>query len=271
MAKSPKITFEEFQTMCTNLTNSGEFSFGYNWLDYVNTRIDENIISTHVIDLKNTYDHFNFDLDQKTVLDIGCGSGLSSLSFARLGCKKILSLDVDPFSVQATKLIKSKFFANKTIDWEIEQASILDEIALPNELFDIVYSWGVLHHTGDMWTAIRNAIKLVKPSGILHLALYMSGNQYTDHLEEKFRYKFANRDQKIKQLYERRGGKGLFKIGPRGMNKFHNSIDWLGGLPYEVVDPEVLEGWLSDKYNFKQLLHSPKDQGGCFTSIFQKR
>lgn len=271
MAKSPKVTFDEFKKLCTNLTDSGEFSFGYNWLDYVNTKVDENIISTHVTDLRNIYNHFDYSLEGKSVIDIGCGSGLSSLSFAKLGCSKIHSLDFDPYSVKATNVMKNKFLNASTIDWKISQGSVLNENELPREQFDIVYSWGVLHHTGDMWTALKNAVKLVKPGGIFHVALYISGNQYNDHLEEKFRYKFADREEKIRLLYARRGGKGLFKVGPRGMNKFHNSIDWLGGLPYEVADPEVLDGWLSDKYNFKQVFYSPKDQGGCFVSVFRRK
>ena len=52
-----------------------------------------------------------------------------------------------------------------------------DEYMNNLSLFDIVYSWGVLHHTGDVWHAIENAASRVKPGGIFYIALYSADVQ----------------------------------------------------------------------------------------------
>jgi len=265
------LSFEEFKNKATYMTVNGEFSFGYNWLDYVRNRLTEDIIDSHKNDLLQIYNKIGVDLSDKSLFDIGCGSGLSSLSFQRLGCKKIVSLDIDQYSVQASNLTKEKFSHNPEA-WQIHQGSILQDKIVEDNSMDIVYSWGVLHHTGDMWNAIRKSAVTVKPGGLFHIALYRSGPTYTSHLEEKFKFKFADRESKLMTLFKRKKGfKGSFDLNARGMNKFHDSLDWLGGLPYEVCDPEVLGSWLKDKFNFKTLYFTDWCEGGNFVMVFEKQ
>lgn len=265
------LTFDEFKAKATNLTINGDFSFGYNWLDFVRNRLTENIISSHQNNLKEIYDKIGIDLAGKSLFDIGCGSGLSSLSFQRLGCNKIISLDIDQYSVQASNLTKEKFSRNPS-EWQIHQGSILDISVVEDESMDVVYSWGVLHHTGDMWNALRKAVRPVKKGGLFHVALYRSGPNYTTHLEEKFKFKFADRESKLHTLFKRKKGfKGSFDVNERGMNKFHDSLDWLGGIPYEVCDPEILESWLKDRFNFKTVYFQDWCEGGNFVMVFQKQ
>ena len=104
------ITLDEFKSHLSNMTDEGihfrddgEFSFGFNWFDYVKNRMNEDIIAMHMNNLQDLYQQIDVSLQGKSVFDIGCGSGLSSLSFARLGCTKITSLDIDEFSVKATQ------------------------------------------------------------------------------------------------------------------------------------------------------------------------
>ena len=271
------ISLEEFKTHLTNLTaegihvrDDGEFSFGFNWHDYVQNRMDEDIISMHMNNLKSLYDEIGISLEGKTVFDIGCGSGLSSLSFARLGCNKVTSMDIDQHSVMATQYTKDNFWKGN-IEWNIYTHSVLKPpMPVEPNSQDIVYSWGVLHHTGDMWNAIRNSVDCVKPGGLFHVALYRSGTKFPKSLDEKYAFRFANKEQKIQMLYDRAGQK-LFSVKKgRGMNKFHDALDWLGGLPYDVVDPEVLFGWLESKYNFKVVYFQDRNGGGNFTAILQK-
>lgn len=275
------ITLEEFRQYLTNMINEGdgvtvrddgEFSFGFNWLDFVQKRMDEKIISYHQNNLKGLYDQIGYDLRGKTLFDIGCGSGLSSLSFANLGCKKITSMDIDKFSVQATEFTKNNFNKNK-VEWNIYNCSILDtSLPVEPESQDIVYSWGVLHHTGDMWNAIRNSVACVKPGGLLHIALYRGSSKFPKSLDEKYKFKFATKEQKIQMLYDRAGQKIFSVKKGRGMNKFHDALDWLGGLPYDVADPEVVFSWLKDKHNFSDpLFFKDANGGGNFTAILQKR
>lgn len=273
------ITLEEFKKHLSNMSDEGvtmrddgEFSFGFNWMDFVQKRMNEDIIALHMNNLDELYKSINVSLKGKSLFDIGCGSGLSSLSFARLGCSKITSLDIDLHSVQATNFTKTNFWKGNGVDWTVIQKSILDETpAVPDQSQDIVYSWGVLHHTGDMWNAIRNAVRAVKPGGIFHVALYRSGSKFPKSLEEKFRFKFADKETKIQMLYDRAGQKIFSVKKGRGMNKFHDALDWLGGLPYDVADPEVLFGWLRDKYGFEVLYFQDRNGGGNFTGILQRK
>lgn len=273
------ITLDEFKSHLSNMTedgihirNDGEFSFGFNWYDYVKNRMNEDIIAMHMNNLKDLYSQINVDLKGKSLFDIGCGSGLSSLSFARLGCTKITSLDIDEFSIKATQYTKDNFWKGGNIEWNVWRESILkEEPIVPNETYDIVYSWGVLHHTGDMWNAIRNSVRAVKPGGIFHVALYRSGSKFPKSLDEKYSFKFANKEQKIQMLYDRAGQKIYSVKKGRGMNKFHDALDWLGGLPYDVADPEVLFSWLKDKYGFEVLYFQDRNGGGNFTGLLRKQ
>jgi 2-polyprenyl-3-methyl-5-hydroxy-6-metoxy-1,4-benzoquinol methylase len=272
------ITLEEFKKHLSNMSdegvimrNDGEFSFGFNWMDFVQKRMNEDIITMHMNGLNELYSSINIPLKGKSLFDIGCGSGLSSLSFARLGCSKITSLDIDLHSTQATAYTKNNFWKGGDIDWTIIQKSILDETpAVADQSQDIVYSWGVLHHTGDMWNAIRNAVRAVKPGGIFHVALYRSGSKFPKSLEEKFRFRLADKETKIQMLYDRAGQKIFSVKKGRGMNKFHDALDWLGGLPYDVADPEVLFSWLKEKYGFNVLYFQDRNGGGNFTGILQR-
>ncbi len=269
--KEGRMSFDDFKNQLTNMQETGEFSFGFNWLDYVKTRLNNEIIEAHVNDLKTIYDKAGIDLKNKSVFDIGCGSGLSSLSFAKLGASKIVGIDVDPYSVEASNYTKDNFLNNR-IEWDIHHHSILSELLHPEQSFDIVYSWGVLHHTGDMWNAIRNAVKNVRVGGFFHVALYRSGPTYNQHLTDKFKFTLASMEEKMSTLYNYKHlKKNPWAINNRGMNKFHDALDWLGGLPYEVCDPEVLNIWLS-KYGFdpQPVYFTDNKEGGNFITILKR-
>ena len=110
-------------------------------------------------------------LDGRSFLDIGSGSGLSSLAARRLGAR-VHSFDFDPQSVACTKELRRRYFPSDT-DWIVERDSVLDTARMRAlGTFDIVYSWGVLHHTGRMWDALENAAIPVAPGGKLFVAIY---------------------------------------------------------------------------------------------------
>jgi len=111
------------------------------------------------------------DLAGKRFLDIGCGSGLFSLAARRLGAL-VHSFDYDPQSVACTGELKRRYFPDDVL-WTIEEGSVLDQSYLASlGQFDVVYSWGVLHHTGQMWQALDAVAPLVAEDGKLFIAIY---------------------------------------------------------------------------------------------------
>jgi 2-polyprenyl-6-hydroxyphenyl methylase/3-demethylubiquinone-9 3-methyltransferase len=230
--------------VATNLRNRSEhFDFGQNWASY-SKLIDDRRIEKAVENVRSLAG----DLTGKSFLDIGCGSGLFSLAALKLGAFKVVAADIDENSVATTKKLLAEHDSA-----EVMEASVFD---LTGE-FDVVYSWGVLHHTGDMWAAIEAAAKRVAPGGIFAFSLYEKTPFCGAWRVEKRLYSKAPRSlQKlIRAAYLAVYGLGLLLTGKnpvrhlrgkqdRGMDPLHDAHDWLGGFPYESttideVDPFV--------------------------------
>jgi SAM-dependent methyltransferase len=236
------------------------FEFGENWRSFLN-RLDADRIAEAEKSLKWLLACERFD--GRRFLDIGSGSGLSSLIARRLGAR-VVSFDYDPQSVKCTATLRDRFFPNDP-DWLVEQGSILDRGFLRKlGQFDIVYSWGVLHHTGAMREAIENAAQLVAPGGTLALALYRKTALCWFWALEKRWYCRAseNAQARARALYV-----GLMRAafaltrrdfatyvsnysGSRGMDFSHDVHDWLGGYPYESIGPAEV-GKLLSQHGFQ--------------------
>jgi 2-polyprenyl-3-methyl-5-hydroxy-6-metoxy-1,4-benzoquinol methylase len=222
------------------------FSFGENWRSFVDT-VSDGSIKLALSDIERWLGPDT--VIGKTILDIGSGSGIHSLCFHRLGAKEISSFDLDPYSVESTRLLWGK--AGSPANWKVSQGSILDQDFVAGiDKHQIVYSWGVLHHTGSMWQAIKNACSLVEKGGLLWIAIYVKGPSYEQDLKLKRSYNQASRLGKkiiewkeISKFMRQRwkAGKNPFawneKRG-RGMDAYHDLLDWLGGLPYEVASAD---------------------------------
>ncbi len=150
------------------------FAFGKNWADFLKKLTPERIEAAK----KFFRESFPEGLEGKAFLDIGCGSGLFSLCAKELGAK-VMSFDFDPDSVACTKDLKARFYAGDE-DWDIFEGSVLDD-GMMDKLgtFDVVYTWGVLHHTGEMWHAIENAADRVADNGTLYIAIYNDQGGYS--------------------------------------------------------------------------------------------
>jgi predicted RNA methylase len=188
----------------------------------------------------------------RSFLDIGCGSGLHALAASGLGVKRILAVDIDADSVATCKSVLSQ--NNVTVPWKAEVVSVFDLDPGRLGTFDVVYSWGVLHHTGAMWEAVAKAASMVAPNGLLAIALYRRTYMDPFWKLEKRLYASASRPvQKIASaLYIAAYRLGLMATGrsyrefvdnyksARGMDFRHDVHDWLGGYPYEAaLAPEV--------------------------------
>ena len=225
---------------------STHFSFGDNWADYSKT-INEDRIASAVEDLRRILDRQS--LQGVSFCDIGCGSGIHSLAALRLGAGPLLAIDIDPESVATTQGVLRKFAPDR--DRRVQVGSVF-QLHLLREQFDVVYSWGVLHHTGAMWSAIQNASALVTPGGHLALALYRKTPLCPAWKIEKRIYRklpyvlqvpliLAYSFVDLARLTIRRTNPITFiREYPkrRGMNYWHDAHDWLGGYPYESASPE---------------------------------
>jgi 2-polyprenyl-6-hydroxyphenyl methylase/3-demethylubiquinone-9 3-methyltransferase len=224
------------------------FAFGKNWQNFNQKHFSDErvgIAQEHLLAFLGLP-----DLSGKRMIDIGCGSGLHSLAAMRAGVRELVSFDYDPDSVAATQGLHAQ--AGGPTHWRVEQGSILDAPYVERlGHFDIVYSWGVLHHTGDQWTAFRNAARLMAPGAVLYVALYTS-DVFVDPpasywLDVKRRYNesgWAGRRtiearymyQQLRGIY-RGGGNPLRYVlnykASRGMSYYTDVKDWVGGWPME--------------------------------------
>lgn len=228
------------------------FEFGKNWAAFLSV-LDDERIQTAVESLKEMLECDS--LAGRSFLDIGSGSGLFSLAARKLGAR-VHSLDFDTNSVACTKELRRRYFDGDG-DWTIEQASALDAEHLKRlGSFDVVYSWGVLHHTGEMWRALENASIPTRPGGKLFIAIYNdTGSQAARwhwikktycRLPSVLKTPFAAAvilPDELKRLTS-----SLLRLKPqeylyswtrykngRGMNRWHDIIDWVGGYPYEAA------------------------------------
>ena len=239
------------------------FSFGENWKKFFKFYVNEKIVLEAASSLLKYFPKEQFK--NKTFIDVGCGSGLFSLGALLLGCKEVHSFDIDKESVRTTEKLKKQFdyllkTKNQDFNWEIFQGNILDN-NLINRLYqkgDIVYAWGSLHHTGAMWQSIKNTMKIVKPMGYFIIAIYNYAPSSPFWLKVK---KFYNRQNKfIRSLLifflflEKFIGRTLLLKSPlkekRGMSIFYDTIDWLGGYPYEFSCFDEIKNFI-EKLGFK--------------------
>jgi SAM-dependent methyltransferase len=225
------------------------FRFGRNWQKYV---ADYLAPEREQIAAESLRSLLGIDLAGRSFVDIGCGSGLFSLCAHKAGASSVVSVDVDPDSVAATTALRER--AGSPESWQVMHGSILDASLLDEvPAADVVYSWGVLHHTGDMWTAIRNAAGLVAPGGLFCIAIYnrVTG-RYLDSerwLKIKRAYNHSSRPTQVAMewaytlqwgLDELRSKSNPLRVAReykqnRGMALRTDLIDWLGGYPYEFA------------------------------------
>jgi 2-polyprenyl-6-hydroxyphenyl methylase/3-demethylubiquinone-9 3-methyltransferase len=270
------------------IAQGDRFEFGQNWSQFLPI-IDQERIQEAEMSLKGMLEVES--LAGKSFLDIGSGSGLFSLAARRLGAR-VHSFDFDPKSVFCTRELKKNYFPDDD-SWKIEEASVLDEQHMKSlGLFDVVYSWGVLHHTGDLWTAMENAQQHVAPEGKFFIALYNdTGSQSARWLWIKKTYNGLPRilrspfaalvflPNELKLM-----AKAILTLNPRvytdswtkyqrnrGMTKWRDIKDWVGGYPYEASTPDQVFDFCRARGFLLTKLKCGGVGLGCNEFVFLKR
>lgn len=119
----------------------------------------------------------------RRVLEIGCGAGGDLLRFARAGAR-VTGVDLSPHSIA---LARRRFeLVGLPADLRVADAEALP---FPDGRFDLVYSWGVLHHTPDTPCALAEAARVLAPGGRACIMLYHRHSLFA--LQAWLRYAFG--------------------------------------------------------------------------------
>lgn len=240
------------------------FSFGKNWEQFVDKFFTEERVTISKEHILNFLKRDN--LEGCYFLDVGCGSGLSSLAALKAGASQIVSFDIDPYAVGTTQRLRE--LQDNPTHWTVLQGSVLDTDFLATlEPADVLYSWGVLHHTGAMWQAIENTMTLMKDDGIFYIALYTTTPQSDFWIRIKQEYNQASplKKKRMELWYIWRytmlphfmSRKNPFATmrnykQSRGMAYITDVRDWLGGWPYEDATVDEVQSFFKER-GFKQV------------------
>jgi SAM-dependent methyltransferase len=256
------------------------FAFGENWKRFLAVVDEERILQA-----ANQLTEMLGDLKGKAFLDVGCGSGIQSLAAVRLGASRVVSFDYDLQCVACTRELKRRFASSA--HWDIQQGSALDESYMRSlGAFDIVYSWGVLHHTGDMWKALD--LVTIPVRNKLMIAIY-NDQGWQSRLWKTLKRRYVGSGKLVRKALELAtfaimwGGSLAYytvKLRPwitiskwrnysrnRGMSAWSDLVDWAGGYPFEVARPDELISFYRER-GFEPHLFALTRRSGCNQFVF---
>lgn len=265
------------QEMKSKTYTMERFAFGKNWKDFCEHLQHEDYLAA-----KESLKKLTPNLQNKTFLDVGCGSGLFSIAASALGAKKVLGFDFDQDCISTSRKtleIVSQWdrdVKKDKIEFKVE--SILNKNINLGQ-YDVVYSWGVLHHTGNMYMAFERVKNLVADKGILVLAIY--NKHFTSPIWKFIKYTYVKSPGFVEKIL-------IFPVlivkffwvliilrqnpfkRERGMHFYTDIVDWVGGYPYEYASVSEVTDFF-EAHGFKLIkLTKTKGLTGCNEFVFEK-
>jgi ubiquinone/menaquinone biosynthesis C-methylase UbiE len=181
----------------------------------------------------------------KRILEIGVGVGTDFIQWVRSGCIAT-GCDLTPAAVEYTRKRLEAYGLQAVV-----QQEDCENLSFPNESFDLVYSFGVLHHTPDIMKAISEIYRVLKPKGAAKVMLY---NRYSwpvlrrwiDHALKKGKL-FRSIDDII-YYYQESPGTKVFSIHQiPDLFRLFSKVDVYGQItPYDFMCPPKI---LPDRLN----------------------
>ncbi|MDD2902157.1 MAG: class I SAM-dependent methyltransferase [Syntrophales bacterium] len=267
-------------------TAAAQFDFGKNWQLFSEHALTPEKVRQARRDFARLLQ--GIDLKGKSFLDIGFGQGLSLLIATAMDARTV-GCDINPTCGEVLEANKRLFFPEvAAAPVPVIIGSILADAVLADlrraspegtGLYDLVHSWGVLHHTGNMELALKNAASLVKPGGYLILALY--NRHWTSPLWLGIKYLYHKSPPLLRQgmihlFYPLIYLAKLVITGEnprkqtRGMDFYYNVVDWVGGYPYEYAPREEIIARLQPLGLEIQRFIPAQVPTGCNEFIFRK-
>ena len=186
--------------------------------------------------------------------------------------------------------MRRRYFPDDTA-WRVEQGSVLDAAYLAHlGQFDVVYPWGVLHHTGALWLAIEHALQRVSEGGQLYIAIYNDQGAWS-RVWWLFKYLYNKLPRLVQPAYgyivwytiiglnivkytlllrPMQAIRPLLAYRPgRGMSVRRDILDWMGGFPFEFATYEVLCAYLAAR-GFQLVRGTPNRGTGCHELVLER-
>jgi 2-polyprenyl-6-hydroxyphenyl methylase/3-demethylubiquinone-9 3-methyltransferase len=203
-------------------------------------------------------------------LDVGAGSGLFAAAAEELGAS-VTAFDFDPATPAIVK------------------GDVLDrEYMASLGPFDVVYAWGVLHHTGSMWEALDITCEAVASNGRLFVSIYNDQGRRSDTWRA-VKHMYSAVPRHLRPVYVA-GVIAPFELrafvkcallrqnyfarwrhsGARGMTKWRDMVDWVGGYPFEVAKPEEVFDFCSARGFVLERLSTVGGSPGCNQFLFRR-
>jgi SAM-dependent methyltransferase len=181
----------------------------------------------------------------KRVIDVGCGTGRYSWALCELGAK-VLSLDQSEHGLRQTAAACRAYASH-----EVLRVDLLKP--LPGvEPADLVWCFGVLHHTGSTYDAFRHVVPLVRPDGgFLYMMIYGEprASVLDDFAEineyERWRRRTANMALPAKLEAIREGMRNA-EFRMRGEEHVHGYFDAIAPPINDLHSFQEIESWLLD-------------------------